>query len=579
MCEKPESVHIFRNPNHKANTLDRIYTLYQQHRLCDVEIVLNNQRYQAHSVVLSALSEYLYLKLVDNVRTSSIKEIPINNLDNDATQRVIDYCYTGEIEFSYDTVLKVLRVAGEFQLDPVVKACCDYMSGIIDTKNCLGFHETVNLYGCTSLGDKVNNFILINYKKISQSEEFLKISAERLQRLLQMNLSVSSEDEIFNSVKAWVSHDMPNRKTHLISLLRLIKLPSLPDDVIFGEVQPLCEGVPNCQQLILSALQWKHLPNIRLNAAVNWNISRSPMSTIIAVGSWKDETVSKMEIYNPTEDTWSLFLDTNIRRRNAGYVLIGDELIAIGGQDDQIRTTVESVNLKTGKKVTQPSLQEARVSAAATLIGDVIYIFGGYNGSITTNSVEKWDPVTREWSFATPMKIGRQAFALAEIDNEIYIMGGWNNQLEANSTGYNNVDAFCPLTGKWRSCAPMNEARLWFSAATVGDKIYVLGGQRESDLFSSHKYKSVECYNKKTNSWSFISDLNSPRHGVTAGILGNDLVAVGGVDLATWKFTVVEKYDANLNKWKSLASLSENRENAYILSVPISWLERKITLN
>lgn len=64
-------------------------------------------------------------------------------------------------------------------------------------------------------------------------------------------------------------------------------------------------------------------------------------------------------------------------------------------------------------------------------------------------------------------------------------------------------------------------------AATVGDKIYVLGGKREEDLYNSHKYKSVECYNKKTNTWSFVSDLNSPRHGVTAGILGNDLVAVG----------------------------------------------------
>lgn len=56
-------------------------------------------------------------------------------------------------------------------------------------------------------------------------------------------------------------------------------------------------------------------------------------------------------------------------------------------------------------------------------------------------------------------------------------------------------------------------------------------------------------------------------------------ISTGGVDLATWKFTAVEKYDANLNKWESLKSLSENRENAYILPVPISWLDRKITLN
>ncbi|XP_077293317.1 kelch-like protein 21 [Arctopsyche grandis] len=579
MCDKPKIVHIFRSPDHKKNTLDRIYTLYQQQRFCDVEIVLNNQRYYVHSNVLSAASEYFNLKLVDNLGTLSLKEIKIDNLDYDATQRAIDYCYTGEIEFSYDTVLKVLTAAGLFQLEPVVNACCDFMSGIIDTTNCLEIHEIVNLYGCTSLGDKVTDFIIRNYKKVTKSEKFLKISVERLQHLLHMNLNVSSETEIFYSVKTWILYDMPNRKQHLPSFLKLIKLPSLPNEVIFDEVQPLCEGVPTCQQLILSALQWKHSPTSRLNSDVNWDKSRTPISTIIVVGCWWPETVSKVDIYNPNNNTWSEFLDTNITRKNTSYVLIGDELIAIGGQDDQIRNTVESVNLKTGKKVTLPPLQEARVSAVATVIGDVIYIFGGYNGSKAIDSVEMWDPVTRKWSFTTPMKIAREACGIAVLDNEIYIIGGWNYKDTVNDIGFNIVEAFCPTSGKWRTCAPTNEARLWVAAATVDDKIYVLGGRRENDFESSHKYKSVECYNKKTNSWSFVSDLNSPRHGVAAGILGNDLVAVGGADLTTWKFTTVEKYDANLNKWKSLKSLSLNRDNAIVLSVPISWLDRKISLN
>lgn len=53
--------------------------------------------YHVHSVVLSAVSEYFNLKLVNNLGTPSLKNIPINNLDNKATQRAIDYCYTGEI--------------------------------------------------------------------------------------------------------------------------------------------------------------------------------------------------------------------------------------------------------------------------------------------------------------------------------------------------------------------------------------------------------------------------------------------------------------------------------------------------
>ncbi|XP_077292080.1 kelch-like protein 23 [Arctopsyche grandis] len=578
MCDQPEGVHIFRNPEHKASTLDQIYTLYQQNRLCDVEIVLNNQRYQVHSVVLSAVSEYFNLKLVDNLGMPSLKEIPLNNLDNDATQRAIDYCYTGEIEFSYETVLKVLSVAGLFQLQPVVKACCDYMSNIIDTKNCLEFHENVNLYGCTALGDKVVNFILGNYKKVAQTKQFLDISADKLQRLLRMSLSVSSEIEIFDSVKAWVSHDMPNRKRHLTSLLQLIKLPMLPDNVLYGEVTPLCDDVPNCPNLIISALQWKHSPNARLNAGVNWDKSRTPVRTIIVAGSWWPESVSKVDIYNPNDDTWSELLDTNITRKNANYVLIGDELIALGGQDTVIHNTVESVNLKTGKKETLPSLQEARVASVAAAVGDVIYIFGGNNGSGTINSVEKWDPVTKIWSYSTPMTTGREGCGIAVLDNEIYIVGGWTKHLAVDNTGVRTVEAFCPLTGKWRTCAPLIEIRHWVSATSVGDKIYVLGGRKQANP-ASDKYKSVECYHKKTDSWTFIADMNSSRYGVAAGVLGNDLVIVGGSDFVNWDINAVEKYDAHLNKWKSLSFTLDKRENSHIFSVPVSWLNRKISLN
>lgn len=53
-------------------------------------------RYHGHSVVLSAISEYFDMKLDSNLGTA-LKEILIDNVDNDATQRAIDYCYTGEI--------------------------------------------------------------------------------------------------------------------------------------------------------------------------------------------------------------------------------------------------------------------------------------------------------------------------------------------------------------------------------------------------------------------------------------------------------------------------------------------------
>ncbi|XP_077292711.1 kelch-like protein 25 [Arctopsyche grandis] len=185
--------------------------------------------------------------------------------------------------------------------------------------------------------------------------------------------------------------------------------------------------------------------------------------------------------------------------------------------------------------------------------------------------------MTKTWSFSTPMTIGREACGIAVLDNEIYIIGGWSKELD-EETGVKTVEAYCPLSGKWKTCAPMNEIRLWISATTHGNKIYVLGGRKKMSPVS-HRYNSVECYNKHTDSWSFIADISNSRYGVASGILGIDLVFVGGADLANWNFNAVEKYNANLNRWTSLAPVHEKRENSYVFSVPISWLERKITLN
>ncbi|XP_077292755.1 kelch-like protein 28 [Arctopsyche grandis] len=520
----------------------------------DIRLVLS------HSLVLSSVSEYFNKKLVNDSEIPSFKQISIDNLDNEATQRIIDYCYTGEI-------------AGLFQLEPDVKSCCEFMVGIINTENCLKFDETLNLHGCSILNEKVTDFILKNYRKVSQSEKFREFSAERLQCLLQMNLNVSSKRDVFDIVKAWVIHDMPNRKKHLSSLLQLIKLPSLPNEIIFDEVQPLCEDIPDCQQLLLNLLKWKNSPNRSLNSTFNWHKPRSSKRNAIAVvGGCSSKVTHSVDMYDPKLNIWWAYVETFIHRRNVSYSMIGDELIAMGGQDEKTHDTVLSINIKTGVKKVLPSLQVGRRGAVAATVGDVICIFGGDDGTKTIDSVEKWDPKTRKWSFTTPMITGRRGCGIAVLGDEIYLVGGWSES--AKDDAYNVVEVFCPHSEKWRTCAPLNKARAWTSAAEINGKIYALGGRQKGDL-SSDKIKSVECYDKNGDSWSFISDMSVARYGVAAGVLDNNLVVIGGVNGG--KSDSFEIYNAQFKKWRSLSPLGIPRENSFIFSIPTPFCERKIS--
>lgn len=49
------------------------------------------------------------------------------------------------------------------------------------------------------------------------------------------------------------------------------------------------------------------------------------------------------EIYNPTKNMWSAFIDTKIVRKNFGVVLVNEIFIVVGGHNDQ--NTLNQVSL------------------------------------------------------------------------------------------------------------------------------------------------------------------------------------------------------------------------------------------
>lgn len=63
-------------------------------------------------------------------------------------------------------------------------------------------------------------------------QEFLALHRDQLASLLSSDdLNVVTEENVFESLMAWVQHDSANREQHLSTLLKLIKLPLLSSEV------------------------------------------------------------------------------------------------------------------------------------------------------------------------------------------------------------------------------------------------------------------------------------------------------------------------------------------------------------
>ncbi len=56
-----------------------------------------------------------------------------------------------------------------------------------------------------------------------------------------------------------------------------------------------------------------------------------------------------------------------------------------------------------------------------------LYAVGGHDGWSYLNSVERWDPVTRQWSFVAPMNSQRSTVGVAALNGKYEIVSALLN--------------------------------------------------------------------------------------------------------------------------------------------------------
>ncbi|MEO9592157.1 kelch repeat-containing protein [Rhodopirellula bahusiensis] len=181
---------------------------------------------------------------------------------------------------------------------------------------------------------------------------------------------------------------------------------------------------------------------------------------------------------------------TGPRLQGLALVAHGDRLVRIGGftavndigeeHDLQSQPAVASFDPKTKSWTDLPALPEGRSSLDAAVLGDTVYVFGGWslNGesedstwhqtawSLDLNNPDsKWQPV------ATP-PFQRRAISVAAHDGKLFVVGGMRS--EGGPT--TRVDVYDPSSKTW-SLGPAlpgsGMAGFGSSAFAAGNRLYV----------------------------------------------------------------------------------------------------------
>lgn len=225
----------------------------------------------------------------------------------------------------------------------------------------------------------------------------------------------------------------------------------------------------------------------------------------------------------------------------------------------------------TSRRCLPPSLYAEMLSPFLrfeTPLPNMLYAFGGRNQTRgPMGIVEMFDTWHGHWLRCPQMPARRAGGAAAVLpDGRMMVIGGYNEQGIADGL-LASCDVYDPMKRKWEAAgtaAPLLRARWGHGCATLGGKVYAVGGcslqphaqPRENNM---ETLRCCEVYDPSENTWSPSASLQIPRSGSRVVALADEkcIVAVGGCDDVFGRAETqptVELYDADSGVWTLLRS-------------------------
>lgn len=246
---------------------------------------------------------------------------------------------------------------------------------------------------------------------------------------------------------------------------------------------------------------------------------------LYVIGSASNPTA--VEAYNPSSDSWSNVASLAHGRYDVGAAKGADgRIYAVGGYDPDgcgcYSGETDAYNTGTNAWATVAAMPTPRIFPAVAAASDGrIVAIGGYASGGSTNKVEIYTPSTNKWTAGTAMPTPRYgAAAVTGSDGNIYVIGGYRSGVRVVGT----VEVYNPAANTWTTKAALPTPRYQLAGALGSDgRIYAMGGTNDTSLMAT-----VEAYDPTLNTWSTAAPMPTARYGLAGASLGGKVYAVGG---------------------------------------------------
>ncbi|XP_005161817.1 kelch-like protein 33 [Danio rerio] len=537
---------------------------------CDVKLIAEGTVFHAHRALLSASSEYFRGMFTRGMKESREESVSLLSAGAAELEILLKCCYSGALELSWSCVFELTCTSLQFQFQPAVSLCLQFLQQEMDVHNCLDVASFAEAYGMVDIMEMAEDFVLRHFQEISATPKFQDLPADKLLQFLRCDaLSVPSELAVFRAVVSWIETDPAERLLQAEQLMKAVRFPFMTFRE-FQEVRAVnltmeCSGEYDVE-LYKSALK-----EFGVSDHVAQQRVRYPKDALVLVGG--DELDADNGRRRPSKQLWfvnSLRSGTGLvkqmewrllgempdqARFRHGVGVLNGQLYIAGGcyfySKADIMKSVYRYDPVREQWEKLSDLLELRSNFTLVVNGENLYAVGG-DKEINTNldSVEKYSPETNSWSFTHPLDQALSGHAATVCGGEIFISGGFNCKYECLVS----MSAYHPLRGT-TYLSDMIHDRAQHCMESLRNRIYVAGGVCNLRKFYTNQL-SCEVYDLVHDVWTEFTALPVPHVGAASAVLEERLYILGGYCQEDYsEARLAHRYDPVTHRWDSMGKI------------------------
>ena len=384
---------------------------------------------------------------------------------------------------------------------------------------------------------------------ISQRDK--KIHESKVCHFRQVKCDYCGETVVYKNL---MQHTCPQR-----SEIHEIKRQVDKQDEMLKMVRSSQDEMLKMMQTMMSKIE--RIAALSLSSETRNDLSslQNMQAEIIVAGGRDKNSHRSVEVFNMATKTWRLLSEMSEYREGASSVLYQGHMIVTGGRDGtKSLDSVEELNLtqQDGHWVKSQLKLSLELNSHVCVVYQKRVLAIGGNQHITSiqNSIYEFQltfPYTSKLLAKMPRAVGNHGAEI--VNNKIYIFGGSTSMFLDSII--ENVLMFDPATSNFTELQSLPYAVSDMATVTWKDNVAVLGGIDKQ----GHVLDTVLLYNVTTGRHRMLASMKKKRRGFTAGIIGNNIVVMGGLGQGAKPVNSVECYNFDANTWTEFPAMIEAR--------------------